>query len=158
MPHILIVCTANICRSPMAEVFLHQALVEKGLSAAWRVSSAGTWAQDGLPASDHGIKVMAERGLDTSQHLSREVNAAMLADVDLVLTMTQGQRQAIVDHWPEVAERVKLVCGDRDVADPIGGPVELYRRCAKQINGGLAEHLGSIDFDSIRQMKIDKGS
>ena len=49
MAHIMVVCTANICRSPVAETLLRDRLEKEGL-ADWEVSSAGTWAETGQRA------------------------------------------------------------------------------------------------------------
>src|SRR5688500_1788742 len=60
---ILVVCTGNTCRSPMAAALLSRRLDDAGVEAA--VSSTGILF-DGKPATDHGVAVMADRGVDTS--------------------------------------------------------------------------------------------
>ena len=62
LKRILIVCTGNICRSPMATGLLRQRLAEDGLDGDVMVYSVGTWGLDGEPASEHAVHVMAERG------------------------------------------------------------------------------------------------
>ena len=71
MSEILVVCTGNICRSPMAEGFLRAALVERLGEAAPVVSSAGTAGWDGSGAMDESIRVAQERGVDIRAHLAR---------------------------------------------------------------------------------------
>ncbi|HVW34635.1 MAG TPA: low molecular weight protein arginine phosphatase, partial [Acidimicrobiia bacterium] len=77
-------CTGNTCRSPMAAALLGRRLEDAGVKAT--VSSAGLLF-DGRPATDHGVAVLAERGLDTSGHRSRKLRPDHLSEVDLVIGM-----------------------------------------------------------------------
>ena len=90
---VLILCTANQCRSPMAEALLRHRLDEHGVDAV--VTSAGLYPA-GNPAMEHAVEVMADRGLDLEPHRSRQVDADALARADLVLGMTR-------EHVREVA-------------------------------------------------------
>ena len=150
------VCTGNTCRSPMAEALMRRRvaedlkcspedLEEQGVM----IVSAGIAAQPGGQASPESAQVAKERGLDLSGHESQPLGERLLRFADLVLTLTRSHRDAIVAQWPDSAARVKLLCRDgSDVADPIGGPIELYRRCADQIDGELGAWLEEIDFSS----------
>lgn len=148
MPSILIVCTANICRSPMAEAQLRHLLEEADVPGEWRVSSAGTWASDGLPASESGVLVMQEQGLDTSAHLSRAVNEAIVAEADLILTMTAGHAEALGAEYPSARSRIHLLsemAGPRyDVWDPFGRSLAEYRRTANELAGLVERGLERI--------------
>ena len=150
---VLLVCTGNTCRSPMAELLCRKRIadqigcpIEKLEDNGVMAMSAGISAMAGGRPSPEAVSVMNEKGLDLSHHMSQPLTDRLVRHADMILTMTQGHRQVIVNHWPELANRVELVCGDRDVADPIGGPTELYRRCAEQIDTGLAERLADVDF------------
>lgn len=80
----------------MAEVLLRDHLAAAGVEAT--VSSAGLY-EGGAPATDHGVSVMAERGLDLSAHRSRQVDAEMLERADLVIGMARAHvREAAVLH------------------------------------------------------------
>jgi protein-tyrosine phosphatase len=60
--------------------------------------------------------------------------------------MTRGHREAVVAQWPETARRVHVLGGEgRDIADPIGGPAELYESCAEQIDAALQQWVDRID-------------
>ncbi|MEQ1786159.1 MAG: hypothetical protein ABL966_03830 [Acidimicrobiales bacterium] len=89
----LLLCTANQCRSPMAEVLLRQRLHDVGVDA--HVSSAGLY-EGGAAATSHGVATMADRGLDLTGHRSRQMDAEMLAGADLVIAMAR-------EHVREVA-------------------------------------------------------
>jgi protein-tyrosine-phosphatase len=91
---ILIVCTGNTCRSPMAEALLRRTLSDRGIAAA--VSSAGLLS-DGQPATDTGVDTLAARGLDISGHRSRRIDPELLGTGDLIVGMAREHvRQAVV--------------------------------------------------------------
>ena len=105
MSGILVVCTGNICRSPMAEGFLRAALEERLGDAAPVVTSAGTAGFEGSGAMEESVRAARERGVDIGGHLARRLDAAMVADADLVLCMAADHREAIVGAWPEVRSK-----------------------------------------------------
>lgn len=154
---ILLVCTGNTCRSPMAEALLKKRLADKlGCSIdelenrGVIVMSAGIAAMAGGRAAREAIEAMNERKLDLSKHESQPLTERLVRYADLILAMTRGHREAILSQWPEAAGRVELVNRDRlDIADPIGGPAELYRRCADQIDEQLTQWVEHLDLDSI---------
>ena len=87
MPSILFVCSANQCRSPMAEVLFEQLLEEKGLLEDWRVESAGVWAYHGAAATNNAQVVMADRELDLSSHRSQPTDPALLKQFNFIIVM-----------------------------------------------------------------------
>jgi protein-tyrosine phosphatase len=89
------VCTGNVCRSPIAEAALRDALTERFGDRAPSVSSAGTAGWAGSPAVDDCVQVAAERGHDISEHVARMLTPAMVDDADLVLCMTAKHRDVI---------------------------------------------------------------
>ena len=154
MPSVLIVCTANICRSPMAEALARRLLCQQPEPAEWQVSSAGTWASDGRGASVNAVKTMSDRGLDINRHRSRQVNADLLASSDLILTMTAGHAEALRAEFPEHASRVHRLAEmaglPYDVADPYGGSPEEYRQTADELERLLARGLPAIVREAHR--------
>jgi protein-tyrosine phosphatase len=90
---LLLLCTANQCRSPMAEVLLRHRLEAAGADV--RVSSAGLH-QGGRPATDHGLAAMADRGLDLSAHVSRQLDRDLVARADLIIGMAREHVREVV--------------------------------------------------------------
>ena len=134
MSTILFVCTGNLCRSPMAAGLLRKRLAKDGLDAHHRVLSTGVWAVDGEPASENAIAVMAERGIDITDHIAHTITADDMAEADLVLAMSKEHERMIQITWPQYDWKVhrlsEMVGKRRDVRDPYGGPIEEYRACA----------------------------
>ncbi len=92
--NILVVCTGNICRSPMAEGLIRNLLPEK-LKEAVVVSSAGTDALHGNRATDYAIKVMQEYDIDISSHRARLLSRQLVAEGNLILAMEQYNLKVI---------------------------------------------------------------
>jgi protein-tyrosine-phosphatase len=147
MTHILVVCTANICRSPVGEAVLRDRLQSRGLTD-WTVASAGTWGLDGHGASQYSIQVMAEKGLDLQAHQARTITEKMLGEADLVVCMESGHVEAIKAEFLHYQEKVFLLSqmiGRRySISDPYGGPLEGYQRMAEEVTNIIDEGLEKI--------------
>lgn len=101
---VLTVCTANVCRSPVAEHLLHRHLTGVGHHAV--VRSAGTHGGQ-LGVHRHTLDAAAGLGLDLSDHRSRALTADLLRvdGADLVLTMTREHLRHVVALDPAVWPR-----------------------------------------------------
>lgn len=152
-PAVLFVCTANICRSPMAEALFGLILKEKGIDPqGWRIESAGTWAPQDRPADPVVMAQFAARGVDLSAHRSRVVEAALLGGFPVIVTMEPGHKEALQVEFRPLRGRVftlaELAGENGSVADPTGGPPEAYARTAEEI-----ERLLRLGFDRIMEMQ-----
>ncbi len=148
MAHILFICTANICRSPVAEAILKDRLSKRGFSD-WTVRSAGTWAQQKRPASQNSVIVAKNLyGLDISDHLARMVDLSQLAKADLVLCMEMGHAEALRFEFHEYADKVfllsQMVGPAYSIEDPYGGPLTAYESMAKELEDIIDRGLDKI--------------
>ncbi len=151
---ILLVCTGNTCRSPMAEVMCRKMIADRlGCTDAElgdhgvMVMSAGLSAMMGARPTAEAVDVMARMGLQLADHESQPLTTQLVRHADIIWTMTRSHRQAIVSQWPEAAARTVVLATDQaDVADPIGGPLEYYQQCAEQIKMLLAERVRKLDL------------
>ncbi|MDO8119928.1 low molecular weight phosphatase family protein [Isoptericola sp. b490] len=125
---ILVVCTGNICRSPAAAAVLAARLPDA------RVRSAGTRALVGAPADPRMAQVAGEDGFSLAEHRGTALSGALVAEADLVLTMTREHRSAVVSGVPaalrrtftlaELARLLPSVPRPQDVHGPGGALVE----------------------------------
>ena len=137
MPTVLIVCTGNLCRSPMVEGLLRARLMRDPMRHHWKVVSAGTQAGQGLTASVYAVEEMAERGIDLCGHSSRSVSEELVEEADLVLALTRHHAEALAAAFPRHARKVRLlsqmVGQQYDVCDPYGGTRLEYGHVAREL-------------------------
>ena len=132
-PLVTVLCTGNICRSPMGERLLAHALAaEDGPLQGVRVVSAGVSAYPGDPASPNSVKALAKVGLDLNDHRSRRFDHRLLDESTLVLVMTEGHRAFIREIYGETDTPVLLFrelmpdTAQPEVPDPFGASLPDY--------------------------------
>lgn len=111
---ILVVCIGNICRSPMAEAMLKQALPRHD------ISSAGLGALVGQPADPHAVALMRQQGIDITAHRARQLESWMLGAADLVLVMDTEQKRHLEQKHPLCRGKVYRLgeAEGTDIEDP----------------------------------------
>ncbi|WP_104134882.1 low molecular weight phosphatase family protein [Cryobacterium sp. Y62] len=129
-PRILIVCTGNICRSPLGEQLLRENLRSAGIDAV--VTSAGTHAMTGSAMTPEAAALSTQYGASNTPHVARQVTEKLIADADLVLTATRDHRRDVVTLLPKATrytftlnQFARLVApADADAAHPLAEPAE----------------------------------
>lgn len=153
--HVVVVCLANQCRSPIGELLLARALSARRAGGGVEVSSAGLQATPGLPATSSARRAVQRRfGKDLIRgHKASLLTAGLMDQADLVLVMTRGQKQSLLADWAHVIDGLEgklFTLGefagrpDTDVDDPVGMPDARYDACLT-----LLEELTDAAADRI---------
>jgi protein-tyrosine phosphatase len=142
MASILVVCTGNVCRSPIAEGLLRAGLASRLGREAPAVSSVGTTGWSGSGADPNSVEAAAERGVDISGHRARRLSDQHVASATLILAMSGEHARAVVAREPDAASRtftLKELVRLLEALPPSSGP-DLASRVA------AAEELRSSGF------------
>ncbi|TFH72281.1 low molecular weight phosphotyrosine protein phosphatase [Gammaproteobacteria bacterium LSUCC0112] len=146
--HILVVCLGNICRSPVAEAMLKQALPQR------QIKSAGLTAMVGQGADATAAEIAKNDGLDLSGHNATQLSSEMIQWADLILVMSQNQRSAIGEKNPAALGKTMLLghwlpasgkgagnsqTQQKDIPDPYKKSREVFEHVHKLIHQSVSE-------------------
>ena len=153
--NVLIVCTANVCRSPLGEAILKKMVSAADLNSLIEVHSCGIWGMDGQKTSPLTEQVAKENDLDLSRHQARGIRPEIIKQADLILCMTPQHRQELIQFFPSQEKKIFTLKGfmkekgvsDVAVADPIGMSLSFYRRIFREIESEMRRI-----FPEIRQL------
>ncbi len=134
----------------MAEGLFRHAVRGRG---DYRVLSAGVGAIDGQPPSPNAVVAMKELDLDIARQRSHMLTADLVNRADYIFGMTHNHVDSIILLYPQAAEKTFLLrefdetldIFEKDISDPIGGPLDVYRYCRDQIEQGIASMLAFIE-------------
>jgi len=125
--NVLVVCTGNTCRSPMAE-----AIIRSLFANTTHVESAGIEAADGLPPTKEAVAVMKELGLDIGEHRSRDIENVDLHAFQVIIVMTTTIKERLIERGTKPERIVGL-----EIQDPYCKGIEAYRATANELKNAL---------------------
>ena len=144
LSNIVVVCTGNICRSPIAECLFRQRNLGSGLN----VASAGTHALVGRPADPYSVEVMIENDCDLIlSHRAQQANVRLLNSVDLILALDGGHLEWVLSVAPHLRGRAFKLGrwdGNQDIEDPYMKPKEAFVKAYWEISRAVDEWSSKI--------------
>jgi len=140
----------------MAEGFFRELTKER---EGYESLSAGLAAVDGQPPSPHSVTAMKEIGLDISAQRSALITQETMEGVHYIFGLASGHVDNLIRLFPQAREKIfllrefveKLPTGGKDIADPIGGDLEIYKACRNQIKQGVESIIPFIEQQSMAE-------
>ena len=150
---VVFICTANVCRSPMAEKLFEEAVAKSGTKKKIRAFSAGISAMVGDQASENSIIASSEVGLDLSDHRSSALTRAMIENASVIFCMTESHR-ALLNMYFEVPQSSPIfharirIGSSMELPDPFGQDIEVCRTCRDHMKEALPSLLEWVEKTS----------
>jgi len=142
---VLFVCTANHCRSPIAEQLFRYAAAQKfGTPDAWAVESAGTDIPGRWPLHEYAAGVLAERIPVVAEHFSTSLDVATVKGADLVLTATRQHRGVVASTVPAAIGRSFTI-------------LQFARLCA-EVSPVIGEDPGEVGRQLVVEAKLARST
>jgi protein-tyrosine phosphatase len=150
MATILLVCTGNICRSPMAEGLLRRELEERAIEGV-RVESSGVSGWEGSAPTEEAVEALGGYGLDISEHRARRLTRDMAQEADLIVAMSSEHRTGVARLAPATAARTFTIKElvyllESSPTGPSDAPPAQQLRTAVQAASGLRRDLADMEL------------
>lgn len=150
--NIMFVCTGNTCRSVMAEGLMKKMLKDKNINNI-EVCSAGLHASTGEYSTDEAVKVMKEDyDVNILNHESKNIKNTDIEKMDLILCATHAHLTTLKYMYPDIKHKIFTIkeyaygpeIEDKDIKDPWGYTLDVYKNCAKEIYEALEKIIEKI--------------
>ncbi|MEN6444977.1 MAG: Sua5/YciO/YrdC/YwlC family protein [Candidatus Cloacimonas sp.] len=151
LPLVMFVCTANICRSPMAEYLFRKMSRENNLAVA--TDSCGLLS-GGQMISLNALQLLLEKGvIDAQEHISQQVTPQLISSSWLILTMEEKQRDILRNTYPNCQQRIMTlneIVGEKgDIDDPFGSNLDCYKKTCEIIEDRLQRLIGLLKNNKL---------
>jgi len=152
-PVVMFVCTANICRSPIAEYLFNHLVKKEKINI---IGDSSGLMESGNMISVNSLQLLLEHGISEAQiHLSQQISPQLVSNSWLILTMEERQRDFLRQNTPASTHKIftlnEIVGESGDVEDPYGTDVDSYRKTYEIIEDRLKRLIGKIKQDTIYQ-------
>ncbi len=144
-PLLLVVCTGNVCRSPMAEALFSYQIMKRGLGA--NVISRGLAAPVGRPPHQYVVEIARKHGVYIDPEKRAEaISSAEIATSTVVFVMDSMHRREVQRRFPTAAGKTFLLgqWQGEEIADPINQPIEAFERAWTQCFNGVNEWVSKL--------------
>lgn len=152
MKKIMFVCTGNICRSAMAHGYMQKKVNDDYNNNKYLISSCGTYAINGDKSTNNAILAMKEYDVDLNNHRATNINDIDIENYDLILCMTTGHKRNVQELYPKLKDKVYTLkeyvnnnIEYKDIDDPWGLNLSVYRTCAKEIVDNVDKLIKKIE-------------
>lgn len=147
---VLFVCSANLCRSPLAENILKDMLHKKGISEV-KVESAGIHDYSGMPFDYTMVSYARKEGYELSG-CSKCLTQSIADAADLIICMesfhvVELQRRFVPYARWHCIHRFNEICFDEqsDLMDPSGDSGYMYSVVLEKIQEGIRNLVWKIE-------------
>ena len=135
MKKLLFVCSGNTCRSPIAEAIFEHITGENA-------ESAGLGAVLGDPMSRNAVFALENMGIMGFVHKAQPVSLEKVAEADEIYCMGLIHKLVLMQTFPQYKNKVFLLDMEgKDISDPYGGMIDIYEKCAAQIENCIKSRL-----------------
>jgi len=151
MIKIMFVCSGNICRSPMAHYYMQKRVKDLKLEEKFLISSCGTFAYQGEKSTQNAVVAMKDYQVDLENHRATNIFDTNIVEYDYIITLTMSHKTQIEYNFPKLKDKVftlKEFADEKvmykDIDDPWGLNLEVYKSCAKEIVENVDKLINNI--------------